>query len=193
MEKKPRHHLTRDDWVRGALALLRERGVGGVRVLTLARRLSITRGSFYWHFKDLTDLLDCLLDYWERELTDAIIDAAETYHGPPEERILNLMHLVIEKDAAVYDHAISVWASGDPKANEVFERTLRKRFDFTSSMFKEAGFPANEASIRGRLLVAYMMGESATALKRDPYWKATVRKMHKVLTDRMSRLSKTKS
>jgi AcrR family transcriptional regulator len=40
-----------------------------VRVLTLADTLQVTRGSFYWHFKDHATLIEALVERWEaREL-----------------------------------------------------------------------------------------------------------------------------
>ena len=184
MEKQKRPRLSREDWLRETLKILQQRGVDGVKIVVIAERMGVTSGSFYWHFKNLRDLLDCLLEYWERELTDAVMDAAKTYSGPPEERILNLMLQVIEEDAAAYDHAISIWARNETSANEVFKRTLRKRFDFARWMFKQSGFSNQQASIRGRLMVAYLMGESATDLKSDANWKARIGEKHKLLTNR---------
>ena len=183
MENRTRQRLSREDWVREALEVLQERGADGVKIVVIAKRMGVTSGSFYWHFKGLQDLLDCLLDYWERELTDAIMELAKSFGGPPKDRILNLMLRVIEEDAAAYDHAILVWARKDPAANEVFARTLRKRFDFARWMFRQCGFSHRQAAIRGRLMVAYLMGESATDLKSDANWKAGIRAKHKLMTD----------
>jgi AcrR family transcriptional regulator len=187
MERPKKSRLSREDWVRGALEVLREHGVGGVKVVVIAQRLGVTSGSFYWHFKNLQDLLDCLLEFWERELTDAVIVVAKAYEGSPQDRILNLMIQVIAEDAAAYDPAISVWAKNDPRAKEVFERTLHKRFDFARWMFKQCGFSDRQASIRGRLTVAYLMGETAADLKSDKGWKAMIRQKHGVLTNRSDR------
>ena len=61
--------LTRDDWLDAAFAAVVEGGFDAVRVLTLAQRLGVTRGSFYWHFADHAELLEALLKRWrEREL-----------------------------------------------------------------------------------------------------------------------------
>jgi len=173
--------------VRGALDVLREHGVGGVKIVVIAEHLGVTSGSFYWHFKNLQDLLDCLLEYWERELTDAVMVVAKAFDGPPEDRILNLMVQVIDQDAAVYDPAISVWAKNDLQAKEVFERTLHKRFDFARWMFKQCGFSDRQAAIRGRLMVAYLMGETAADLKSNRNWKTMIREKHEVLTNRSNR------
>ncbi len=191
--KNQTRRLSRADWVRGALDVLRERGVDGVKIVVIAERMGVTSGSFYWHFKGLQDLLDCLLDYWERELTDAIRDQARSFTGAPEDRILNLMVQVVEEDAAVYDHAISIWARSDPAARKVFERTLQNRFDFAAWMYKQVGFSEKQARIRGRLLVAYLMGESATNLKSEPNWKAEIREKHKLLISRATQRSRRAS
>ena len=122
-------------------------------------------------------------------MTDAVVHAAKAFDGPPEDRILNLMLQVMEEDAATYDHAISIWARKDAAANEVFTRTLRKRIDFARWMFKQSGFSHRQAGIRGRLLVAYLMGESATDLKSDRNWKARIREKHRILMNRCDRSS----
>ena len=184
MAKRKKSRLNREDWLRETLQVLQHRGVDGVKIVAIAERLGVTSGSFYWHFKKLRDLLDCLLEYWERELTDAVIDTAKTYSGSPEDRILNLMLQVIEQDAAAYDHAISIWARNDALAKAAFERTLSKRFDFARWMFWQSGFSDRQAGIRSRLLVAYLIGESATDLKSDANWKAGIREKHKLLTNR---------
>ena len=193
MVKRATRRLGREDWVREALEALQERGVDGVKIVVIADRMGVTSGSFYWHFKGLPDLLDCLLDYWERELTDTVMEAAKAYSGPPEDRILNLMVQVIEENAAVYDHAIFIWAQKDQKAKTVHQRTLHKRFDFARWMFKQCGFSDRQARIRGRMMVAYLMGESATDLKSDPKWRAGIREKHKILTSRSDRPMKRKN
>ena len=182
MGRPEKRRLTREDWVRGALEILRERGVEGVKVLELAKQVGATTGSFYWHFEGMKDLLECLLDYWERELTNSIRDAVLAYRGSPIRRIHYLMIQVIERDAAVYDHAMSVWAGKYPAAQEVYDRTIQRRIDFVSWLFKEAGFTKKAAKLRGRLLVAYLMGESATNLKADRNWKSTIKGMHRLMT-----------
>ncbi len=184
MTEKNSKRLTRQDWLRCALQVLPERGVAGLKIVHLAKHLGATSGSFYWHFKDLKDLLDALLEYWEQELTDAIVNAARSYDGPPEQRIWNLMMQVLEQDAAAPDHAISVWARSDPEVADVYQRTLQKRFDFARWMFEEAGFEDWQASTRGRLMVAYLMGEFSTNLKANGNWKDIVQEEFEVLTNR---------
>lgn len=56
--------LTREDWLDAAFNAAVENGFEGVRVLVLADHLGVTRGSFYWHFKDHAELIAALLERW---------------------------------------------------------------------------------------------------------------------------------
>ncbi len=153
------NRLSRDDWLRGALELLSTAGVEGVKIVPLAERLGVTSGSFYWHFKNRRELHDAVVDYWEREMTDAAIEAAKLIE-PPEERIWRLMENVMTQGLARFDLAIWHWAQTDAEAKKVFKRTIDKRFAFAKWMFMQAGFDKVQAEARGRLTVVYMMGES---------------------------------
>lgn len=59
--------LDRNDWLKAARVALLKGGPEAVRVEKLARDLNVTKGSFYWHFKDREQLLEALLREWEEE------------------------------------------------------------------------------------------------------------------------------
>ena len=110
--------LGREDWLRAArLALLRG-GVEAVRVEKIARDLGVTKGSFYWHFKDRDELLELLLCEWESEVPEML---SEVGLGAGSEKIRRLMRLVeqranlSEEGEAPSDAAIFAWASVDRK------------------------------------------------------------------------------
>jgi AcrR family transcriptional regulator len=63
MQEAPR--LTRDDWLDEAFKAVVAGGFENVKVLTLAEKLKVTRGSFYWHFTDHADLIGSLLMRWK--------------------------------------------------------------------------------------------------------------------------------
>jgi AcrR family transcriptional regulator len=181
MDKKSTKRLSREDWVRGAIEALQERGIDGLKIVVLAERLGVTSGSFYWHFKNLRELHLGILEFWERELTDHVMVAARAFEGSPEERIFNLMLHVMLEDAAAPDHAILVWSRSDDIALEAFRRTLEKRFRFARWMFMQAGFSPRQAARRGRLMVAYLMGESSTNLKSRRNWRSILREQFEIL------------
>ena len=160
MDKEVSQRLSREDWIRGALDLLAMNGIESVKIVPLAERLGVTSGSFYWHFKNRQALRDALLEHWVREMTDAAIEAARKFEGPPLERIWQLMNQVMSTGMARFDLAIWHWAQSDPAVQAVFQETLQKRFAFAAWMFTQAGFSAPQAEARSRLMVVYMMGES---------------------------------
>lgn len=57
--------LTRDDWLDAAFMAVVDGGFDQARVLVIADKLGVTRGSFYWHFSDHADLITSLLKRWE--------------------------------------------------------------------------------------------------------------------------------
>ena len=67
----PRNSLGREDWILAARTTLIRDGISAVNVLPLAGKLKVTRGGFYWHFRNRADLLDALLADWEANNTAA--------------------------------------------------------------------------------------------------------------------------
>ncbi len=74
--------LDRDDWVAAGLAALERGGVEAVAIVPLARELGVTRGSFYWHFASRDELLGAVLERWEHEHCDAVLDALARIADP---------------------------------------------------------------------------------------------------------------
>ena len=156
--KKP---LTKDDWLRAAMEMLRTRGIGGVRVLPLAKGLGVSRGSFYWHFEDRDDLLRSMLDWWDREMTDSAIQVSNEDRGSPRTRLMAVAEDVVRFRRNRYDTAIRTWAEGDKRAAKTLGRVVRKRLDYVTSLFRKAGFSPAEARARGDLLAVYIMSEDS--------------------------------
>jgi AcrR family transcriptional regulator len=180
MAKKTTKRLGRDDWLSAALKMC-DRGIDQVKIAPLAKRMGVTTGSFYWHFSNRQALLDALLAYWERELTDMAIVKAREANVTPEERILLLMETVMVGNIARYDLPIWAWAQSDSNARRVFNRVLKKRFTFAAWLFEEAGFTPEQAKTRGRLMVTYMMGESTLVRDKEARSKQAIRLKHAIL------------
>jgi AcrR family transcriptional regulator len=143
------------------MELLRTRGIGGVRVLPLAKGLGVSRGSFYWHFEDRDDLLRSMLDWWDREMTDSVIRVSNEDRGSARTRLMAVAEDVVRFRRNRYDTAIRTWAEGEKRAAKTLERVVRKRLDYVTSLFREAGFSPAEARARGDLLAVYIMSEDS--------------------------------
>jgi len=115
-------------------------------------------------------------------MTDVAIEAAQHFEGSPADRILVLMESVMSSKLARYDLPIWQWAQSDTRASRVFNRVLKKRFSFAAWMFSEVGFSREQAEVRGRMMVIYMMGESTLIPDSMAKRKEFIKLKHAILT-----------
>ncbi|MEN3812052.1 TetR/AcrR family transcriptional regulator [Chromobacterium piscinae] len=76
--------LNRHDWIEAGFDTLDKVGYGGISAESLARRLNVTRGSFYHHCRNREDFVRTLLATWEDEYTDSMLSCAADGHGVGE-------------------------------------------------------------------------------------------------------------
>ncbi|MEM7093606.1 MAG: TetR/AcrR family transcriptional regulator [Actinomycetota bacterium] len=153
--------LSRDEWVAGALEVLAEGGAEEVRVEPLARRLGVTKGSFYHHFENRQALLDALLASWEQRGTDAIIDLVEALSDDPALRLRSLVDVVFQADpnGDAIEVAVRAWASSDAAVQLIVERVDDRRVGFVADLLIGIGLPSALANRRARLLYRVLIGE----------------------------------
>ena len=130
-----------------------------MRVERLAGDVGVTKGSFYHHFRDRGALLEALLDYWSREMTDAEFARLETLRGGLAARLLALAEDVLEKGMGRYDPAIRAWARHERKVAAAVAQVDRRRVKALAGFFEEGGFSAAEARIRARTFYTFLLGE----------------------------------
>src|SRR5262245_48755844 len=156
-------------WLGAGLEALRKGGVAGVRVERVAAALGITKGSFYWHFRDRGELLEALLEFWSSEMTDAEFERIQALRGGLARRLLALAEDVLEKGMGRYDPAIRAWARADRKVAAEVGRVDRRRVRALTAFFLEDGFGAGEARTRARLFYTFLLGEpQVRAPAREP-------------------------
>jgi AcrR family transcriptional regulator len=154
----------RAQWLSAGLEALRKGGVAAVRVERLAGEVGVTKGSFYHHFRDRGALLDALLEYWSREMTDAEFERIQTLRGGDVKvalrtRLVALAEDVLEKGMGRYDPAIRAWARQDRKVAAAVTQVDRQRVKALAGFFEEGGFGAAEARTRARTFYTFLLGE----------------------------------
>jgi AcrR family transcriptional regulator len=146
-------------WLHAGLEALRKGGIDAVRVERLADEVGVTKGSFYHHFRDRGALLDALLEFWSREMTDAEFERIQTLRGGLAARLLALAEDVLEKGMGRYDPAIRAWARNDRKVAAAVAQVDRRRVRALTGLFQEEGFGPAEAHTRARLFYTFLLGE----------------------------------
>ena len=150
----------REDWLQSALDTLVSEGVDSVKVLTLAERLDCARSSFYWYFKNRSELLDALLDHWQNTNTKALIDAANQPARTINEALGNLYASWLaggDFDTQL-DFAIRDWARRSGTVRRALDNSDAARIDAIAAMFQRFDYPASEADVRGRIVYFTQIG-----------------------------------
>jgi AcrR family transcriptional regulator len=148
--------LSSADWETAALDALAETGVAGVAIEPLARRLGVTKGSFYWHFTDRDALLAASLRRWEQSYTERII-AALADVGEPRERLRRLIGSVLVGGRSDRIH-IGLAASRHPLVREALARVSHRRLAYLESCYVDLGQPRREAKRSALLAYAAYVG-----------------------------------
>lgn len=152
-------NLDREAWLIRALEVLLREGVHGVRIECLARELEVTKGSFYWHFRDRGDLLNAVLEYWSDAYNDIVLEDSDFQQGDAGSALLSAMKRVRDEGLDRYELAMRAWAAHDASANRVVKKVYAKRMQFIQGCFERMGFRGIEAEIRTHLLLCYMSWE----------------------------------
>ena len=177
--------LQRRDWLDVALSALVQDGVGGVAIERLADTLGVTRGSFYYHFKDRDDLLHELLAYWEHRWTVEVGEDIAALGLDPVQSLLALSRMIRHRKAAEYDTVFRAWALHDPVARKVVKRVDEYRLGVIRDLFKRAGFKGLEAENRARLFLYYEVAEPTLFAKQTQEVRdQLVEYRHRLLTTR---------
>jgi len=156
--------LTPQDWIDAAAQILVNKSIDAVRIEVLAKNLSVTRGSFYWHFRDRADLLRQLLLGWRDHATVQIIYRFERRNIKPHELVHDLLLLPFKGEAAdkaaSTELAIRAWARRDDMARKFVDEVDGKRLTYITECFSALGFEVAEARARAFALYSYEISES---------------------------------
>lgn len=189
-KKSPESKLGRQDWINAGLMVLAEGGVEAVRIEPLAKRMKMTKGSFYWHFKNRNDLLDAILAEWVELDTNGIIEQVNQLDADPKTKLLYLLDLAYADndfmpglaDGGV-ENAIRAWAKSNQKVAELVAHVDQQRLNYTKALFLKIGFSNAEAMVRARLAYYALVGELTIGI--DPHQvnrQAEIRMQYDILT-----------
>lgn len=142
--RKKRDRLGRDDWAEAALRALSTGGLKALSVEGLARRLGVTKGSFYWHFKGKDELLEAALQRWERRGTVERFGQLDLMEEPAD-RLRRLFAATLEDEATLaLDFAVQV-AADDPRIAPWAKRVNRRWVAWLTGVYWELGLEVEEA------------------------------------------------
>lgn len=155
--KGERSRLSAGDWAEAALDLIAEQGVAALAVEPLARRLGVTKGSFYWHFPSRDALLQAALERWEAFEEQELFGKLETV-ADPAERLRSLFQMVAREFKSHVVYSALLKAPYHPAVLPVIGRVSQRRLDYLTASFRQAGLGRTDARHRARLTYAAYVG-----------------------------------
>ena len=149
-----------DVWLNAAQDLLLESGVDAVKIQLLAKRLNLSRTSFYWFFKDHQELLDALVKRWREKNTGNLVKQATAYAETLVEAVLNVNDLWFDPELfdSKFEFAIRSWALQSPNILAEVQEADQIRLSAIRDLYKKFGFDQMSADVRARTIYLVQIG-----------------------------------
>jgi AcrR family transcriptional regulator len=155
--KTERARLSAGDWAEAALDMIAEQGVAALAVEPLARRLGVTKGSFYWHFPSRDALLQAALERWEVFEQEDVFGKLEAVPDP-RARLRALFQLVAHEFKSHVVYSALLKSLDHPAVQPVINRVSARRLEYLTASFRQTGLGRSEARHRARLTYAAYVG-----------------------------------
>lgn len=160
---------TREEWLEAARNVLINKGVSHIKIDLLSKDLGVTRGGFYWFFKNRQDLLDQLLADWRNGTQSQAFEILKDTTIEPKELLetfmLSLMEEVIYIPA--WDSAVRDWARSDPKVRQTVEDVDNERIDLLKGAYMRIEENETDALIRARISYYHQIGYYAMEVRES--------------------------
>ncbi len=182
MEPELASKLGRQDWIRIGIQALIQNGIEAVRIDPLSRLLNVTRGSFYWHFKNRDDLLAQMLREWKARNTASVIAQIKKLETSPSSKLLSLFEIAAQDDNRL-EKAVRIWSVNDARAAAVINKADQERLDYLQTLFAQLGFSKRDAKVRAQIVYSVRLGWFVMASPSQPADRLTeIRLVHAILT-----------
>ncbi|MBN8949035.1 MULTISPECIES: TetR/AcrR family transcriptional regulator [unclassified Rhizobium] len=151
---------SQEGWLEAAYESLLESGVDSVKILPLAKKLNLSRTSFYWFFKDREELLAGLVARWRDTNTGGIVRQSEAYAETLAEAMLNVFDCWLDEKLfdSKFEFAIRSWALQSPEILNDVQDADKMRMDALARMFTRFGHSAATADVRARTTYLVQIG-----------------------------------
>jgi AcrR family transcriptional regulator len=150
--------LTKDDWITHGLRTLANDGANALKVGPLATKLKVSRGSFYWHFRDIADFRSQLLRSWQERSTDQVIRELAAAKAE-QDRLKHLMRRAFAAKRNL-DRAIRSWAAEDEDVAKIVASVDARRVAYIAKLLVAAGVQSKQALPRAAFLYWAYLGQA---------------------------------
>jgi AcrR family transcriptional regulator len=156
-------------WLGAAYEALLESGVDAVKILPLAKKLGLSRTSFYWFFKDREELLAALVTQWRDKNTGNLVKQTEAYAETVAEAMLNVIDCWLDDTIfdSKFEFAVRSWALQSADIAAEVRAADRQRLDALTRMFVRFGQDETQADVRARTTYLTQIGYISMQTEED--------------------------
>lgn len=159
--------LTKSEWLRHGLRTLADEGSNALKVGPMAAKLEVSRGSFYWHFRDIADFRSQLLRSWQERATEQVIEELEAEKTEPD-RLKRLVQRAYAGKPRL-DRAIRSWAAEDEEVAAVVASVDARRVAYVAELLAAAGVKGQRAPNRAAFLYWAYLGQALVVNPRHSW------------------------
>lgn len=165
--KQARKNLSREAWVAAARKVLEKRGIAEVKIDGLAKKLRVTRGSFYFHFKSQNDLHEALLDEWRTANCAPFLALQARHYDDGLQLFSDAVHVWVDEApfSPALDLAIRDWSRTSAALTREVEESDALRLELLTDAFLKMGYPSDESIVRARITYFHQIGQYALSFK----------------------------
>jgi AcrR family transcriptional regulator len=154
-----KNKYTREKWLQKSLDAISGKDFGNIIIDNIVKSLGVTKGSFYWHFKDRNDFLERLVTLWDDKYTKIVMHHIDGIKTEAPERLLELMLYITRNRLAAYDAAITALAYNEPQISSHVEKVFKSRIEYVANILAEMGYKGVDLEMRSRMIVMFMSQE----------------------------------
>jgi AcrR family transcriptional regulator len=147
--------LSREKWLELAMETMTRECKSKFSLDSLLKAMPVSKGSFYWHFKNRAEFLIALVSYWDRHDTQSVVDALSSLpeDAGAADKLWELMCMVYEQQYGRYDLLIRSLTLEFPELLKAVAAVDQKRYTNVRQLFSELGFEGDQLEMRTRAFV----------------------------------------
>jgi AcrR family transcriptional regulator len=130
-----RERLSRQSWIDAGLKALVSEGPGALAAEPLARDLGTTKGSFYWHFKDVPEFQEAVARQWQSDAFAEVVNALSE-EGAADERLRRFGKRTLDNR---HDSAMRAWARTDKRIARLIAQVDAERLTYMANLLRQVG------------------------------------------------------
>ncbi|MFD0798240.1 TetR/AcrR family transcriptional regulator [Maribacter chungangensis] len=154
----PKIIATKEDWIKLGYRQFSDKGISGIVIESMAKKLKVNKSSFYWHFSTKKAFIQSIINFWEIESTSKIISLVRN-NVNPRSRFEKLIELSFLKDNEMdFFFYLKKYARSNKSIADKIEELDKQRIDFTADTLCQLGYPKSEARVKSNIFYKYLIG-----------------------------------